>query len=487
MTPPRPLVGQPATASLSSAGLAETDAAPPTWLPLPAAAARVEGSREGPSLTFVPLKAGPLSLTVEPGGGGRCTVQVEVRPFQVQVSFRGAQGPRPGIWSHGRLVESANRLAVGQKLRFRAGLSPPLPAGELGYVWQGPGPAEAIIQPQGAEIEVTPQKTGRHRLMVQVRDAEGLVLGQGEAVFAVEISAADLARAAQHQDAALFLTRARSERAGGRLPQALALAREAQSLDPGLTDAGTLLRRWQEDLKRQNTLLDQAQKYLAARDFVQARERLGQARGLGAASERLATLTERLAREEAQTQATLNQVMQQVRTAQRRRNFAAARRELAAFQQDHPQIPPAWAAEIRRQNLAVTRDLAKKEEKRALFALARDCHRAREFKLAQSFLNYGLKNAAAYFGPDDTEVLREALQRSQDLSQTMSSLKRMESEMSRALAEAQQEDPRRAVLEKGVAAADNLLAVQPWNHKARQGRDTLLARLGGPAPTPPRP
>lgn len=213
--PAQPRVGQQARARLELTP--DTPAVDVRWLPLPAHAVLV--AEEERDLVFYATEAKPVdvrALARTPFHGddlGEAAATVTVLPYDVTVTGPTATGPRPRVWKEGvGLVESPDKLAVGQTLAFGATVAPAPEKPPIRYRWTAPEGC-TLSNPAAASPTVVGSRTGTFDVAVEVRDSRDVVLGRGGARFTVALEGMDGGRQSVAGEARKLLGEGRLEEA----------------------------------------------------------------------------------------------------------------------------------------------------------------------------------------------------------------------------------------------------------------------------------
>ncbi len=142
-----------------------------------------------------------------------------------------AEEPRPGSEAAEGLVPLKEELAVFEKMRGRALVSPDFD-GEVLFSWATNEGSSVVGELHGAETAFSRHTTGECEILVTATDREGTELGQGKALFSVTVDEKTLEDATKRADAAKKFDEGLAAWARGEGVEAVALLREAHALDP---------------------------------------------------------------------------------------------------------------------------------------------------------------------------------------------------------------------------------------------------------------
>lgn len=258
----------------------------------------------GRAYSFKPTSDRPVTVTVHAksrdGGDDLGSEKLTVVPLRPGVNVVGPRiaGPAPMIWKEGvGLVPAGQQIAEGQRVEFSVTVMP-APAQEPRYVWSL-SPAEGCVlsAPASRETGVTCSRAGGYAVNVAVRNADGANLGTGSGSLTVSITAADLGKGRQKDEASKKLAQVQTLWGQGRIDEAVATLEAAVALDKGL--AAPAVQQTQQSLKK---LAAQA---LQQGDVAGAIKRLEQALRLGNDADARQQLQEAQALAERQKQALL--------------------------------------------------------------------------------------------------------------------------------------------------------------------------------------
>ncbi|WP_170263724.1 carboxypeptidase regulatory-like domain-containing protein [Blastochloris sulfoviridis] len=244
--PPSPRVGETVTVTArETPHLPDADVG--WWWEIEGAAQNAGAAADPRIYSFIPKDATPVTVTAHAKARmhgeelARGSVTVTPAPYQVGVVTLGpafeASTARPVIWRPGKGLETLppTALAPFQDIAFRADIAPAPPgeAARLRYAWTVNDGTTLSGNPATRQTRAQRADAGAIEVSVEVRDAEGILLGTGSASVTVAVSAADLATGRQKSAELTQMTReAEATWAAGETDAACDKAQAARAIQP---------------------------------------------------------------------------------------------------------------------------------------------------------------------------------------------------------------------------------------------------------------
>ncbi len=197
--PEKPMVGEKVTAKFSIDSDLKTLQL--MWRPLPDNARLVDVDTR--TITFymtddtpltvsvVPLYTNPGNVPTEPLEEASATLTAS--PYDVSIKNIGPVSEPPQVWKDGvGPIEVPRELAVNQKVKLRADVSPSPRSAHLRYVWTLEEDGQLDSDASAREKVVTKPSVGPLLAHVEVHDSRGILLGKGQESVSFTISQRDL-------------------------------------------------------------------------------------------------------------------------------------------------------------------------------------------------------------------------------------------------------------------------------------------------------
>ncbi|HMK50438.1 MAG TPA: hypothetical protein VK435_10325, partial [Thermodesulfovibrionales bacterium] len=218
----------------------------------PESSNRMEYEKNARVIGFVPKDGKPFKLLVAPKTaanrdpvGGGLLEEYQVAPYTVTITEPHYAASRPRIWKCDTqlggaqkcgIVEVSDQLAVHHNIYVEALISPELPKGDLRYRWTVQPSGSCGLPGSGDQLTMNCSDTGTFNVSVEIKDANGVLLGSASRSVSITISEKTLKESEKKiketEKARNDIARALELLHQGKIDEAIELAEEASRADP---------------------------------------------------------------------------------------------------------------------------------------------------------------------------------------------------------------------------------------------------------------